>query len=248
MRTHRKRNRWLWAAAGATSLLLACGGQGAGELVGPAGQGPSDDGGADAQPADATTSSDDGPVFVFEAGAQAPTSFKCQPGTYRGCFDTKVAGFTTWNGALSITLVASDAGTTANCGGEGFDCTTSLTIAPGAQLAGQDAYGGSFAMNLSGALDCSPDAGPATLSGTLNGGYCYFATSCDPDAGLHIGGALTAIYGNSPPTLAGLNSVVDGGLSVCAITGDSGCVFAGAMGGNGWEAWLDAGTPDCGGF
>ena len=28
----------------------------------------------------------------------------------------------------------------------------------------------------------------------------------------------------------------------------SGCVFAGAMGGNGWEAWLDAGTPDCGGF
>ncbi|MGO9835298.1 MAG: hypothetical protein ACLP1X_13880 [Polyangiaceae bacterium] len=51
-----------------------------------------------------------------------------------------------------------------------------------------------------------------------------------------------------PPTLDGLNSTVDGGLSVCALDGGGGCAFAGAMGGNGWEAWLDAGTPDCAGF
>ncbi len=109
--------------------------------------------------------------------------------------------------------------------------------------------GGVFALNLSGSLDCTPDSGPPTLSGTLNGGYCLFATNCAPDAGLNVGGVLTATYANTPPTLNGLSSAVDGGLSVCALNANGGgCSFAGAMGGAGWEAWLDAGTPDCGGF
>jgi hypothetical protein len=93
----------------------------------------------------------------------------------------RIAGIATWSGALSITLVASDAGTTsAFCGGENFDRQTSLTIAPGAELAGKDSMGGAFALNLSGALDCTPDSGPPVLTGTLNGGYCFLATTCIP--------------------------------------------------------------------
>ncbi|MGO9835297.1 MAG: hypothetical protein ACLP1X_13875 [Polyangiaceae bacterium] len=175
-------NRSLWGVAGAAPLLLACGSNGNSGFPDSGVQGPSDDGSGNIQPEDATTSSSDGPVITFEAGAgtSPPATFKCQPGTYKGCFDTKVAGIATWSGALSITLVATDAGTVSKCGGENFDCYTSLTIAPGAQIAGKDDMGGSFALNLSGALDCTPDSGPPTLSGTLNGGYCFFRRHLRP--------------------------------------------------------------------
>jgi hypothetical protein len=109
--------------------------------------------------------------------------------------------------------------------------------------------GGAFALALSGSLDCTPDSGPPILSGTLNGGYCFLSSTCAPDAGLNVTGRVNAVYTNMPPALSGLNDVVDGGgLSVCANSGDGGCVFAGAMGGTGWQASLDAGAQDCSGF
>ena len=51
--------------------------------------------------------------------------------------------------------------------------TSTLEIADGGALDGSDMFGGGFFANLSGTLDCSPDAGPpfhltATLS---NGAY-----------------------------------------------------------------------------
>ena len=80
-----------------------------------------------------------------------------------------------WNGNLTIDLAAQKITMTSTSGGEipTTTATSTLEISDGGALDGSDMYGGGFFANLSGKLDCAPDAGPpyhltATLS---NGGY-----------------------------------------------------------------------------
>jgi hypothetical protein len=200
-----------------------------------------------------TSPSDASPTFVGVGSGGSPSSgiYNCQPGTYLGSFTTKVGPADSgvsifnfnWDGCLSITLTPSDAGVAVVGVGEnsGYE---RLTVAPGAQLSGRDQMGGSFTLDLTGSLDCMPATGLPTLTGTLNGGYCFGTTTCAPDAGLNVGGNLSATYGNTPPELTGDQG---GDLTVCAITGDASCLFPGADGT--WSAVLvsDAGAgPDCG--
>ena len=246
----------LWGAAVATWTALGCGGNGAnGFPVSGTGttndvDGSLSDGGS--LVADSMMSASDGsPVFVGGGHGDLSGMYNCQPGTYLGSFTTKVGATDSgasifnfnWDGCLSITLAPSDAGVTAAGVGENFGYQT-LTVAPGAQLSGRDQMGGSFTLDLTGSLDCKPANGPPTLTGTLNGGYCFGTATCAPDAGLNVGGNLSATYGNMPPELTGDQA---GDLTVCAITGDASCLFPGADGT--WSAALasDAGTvPDCG--
>jgi hypothetical protein len=182
------------------------------------------------------SASDGSPSFVGVGPGDSPSSgiYNCQPGTYLGSFTTKVgptdSGVSAfnfnWDGCLSITLAPSDAGVTVVGVGENSGYQT-LTVAPGAQLSGGDQMGGAFTLDLTGSLDCRPANGPPTLNGTLNGGYCFGTTTCAPDAGLNVGGSLSATYGNTPPALSGDQA---GDLTVCAITGDASCLFPGADG------------------
>jgi len=232
-------------------MLFACGTNGANGFPDSGSQTTNDsDGGL--QAVDPTIPPSDGSFVMLASGdSQPPGTYNCQPGTYRGTFTTKVGATDSgtslfnfnWNGCLSITLAPSDAGATKSGNGENFSYQA-LTVAPGAQLSGMDQMGGSFTLDLTGSLDCTPDSGPPTLSGKVNGGYCFGTATCSPDSGLNVGGSLSATYGNTPPALTGNQS---GDLTVCAINADGGCLFAGADGT--WSAALpsDAGSgSECG--
>jgi hypothetical protein len=232
-------------ALGCGALAVGCGGSGSEEFAdasGPSARtGSGDDAGASGD--DATVSGPDpGTLGQFapssvDAGTTVIQS-ACRPGVYQGTFMTYVGaggdGGTPglfsfmWNGSLSIDLTGKKVTMTSTThGGEGFTSTTSTTqfeIADGGALDGSDTFGGSFFANLSGELDCSPDAGPtfhlvATLSnGTYKDGFYQIA----------IIGNLTADYqeagASSPPML------VNGGIFVGGLNGDAGMPFASASG------------------
>jgi hypothetical protein len=232
----------------AALLLLGCGGSSS-PLLGNDGSGSSggshgSSGGAASGDTDATISGGgdtDAPVFgvgssTDDAGV-ITTQGACLPGTYQGQFMTYVGagadGGTAggpfsfmWNGNLAIDLSAQKITMTTTSGGEvpTTTSTTTLSIADGGALDGGDMYGGTFFANLSGTLDCDPDAGPpyhftATLS---NGGYknAFFT--------IPIVGNLTADYqagdAGAPPML------VDGQILVGGIFMDGGTPLSSASG------------------
>jgi hypothetical protein len=198
---------WKGGAAGATLLVAcaaaACGSGSTGFVtvgIGPAedaGDTGSNDGGTPAS--DATA----GKFFTGTDSSVAAAMFACQPGTYTGTFTTMVTsdagGLATlfsfnWTGALSITLVGEITTTTA-----GEFASSTLTIAPGAKLAGMDSMGGRFSADLSGQLDCPSKKLTATVA---NGSYNYFGSG---DAGgISMQGSMSATYDGTttPPALS----------------------------------------------
>jgi hypothetical protein len=188
------------------------------------------------------------PSLTDDAGIVTMQGF-CTPGVYEGKFMTYVGAggdggsagpFSfMWNGSLTLDLRAQKITMTSMTAGE-LPTTTStntLEIADGGALDGSDTMGGSFFANLSGKLDCSPDAGPpfhltATLS---NGGY-----SLGGFLQLAIVGTLTADYVEAgtltPPMLA------NGAILVGGVLTDGGAPFASARGT--WSAfWVSAPPP-----
>jgi hypothetical protein len=130
----------------------------------------------------------------------------CKPGTYAGTFTTTVTIpdggllsllFTiNWSGTLSITLQGKVDTTQA-----GEFSTTTLVIAPGAQLSGSDQYGGVFAGSISGQLDCPSRAFTGRID---NGTYANSALVLYGDGGtVTMTGSLTGMYDPSttPPAL-----------------------------------------------
>ena len=132
-----------------------------------------------------------------------------------------------WNGSLTIDLKSKKVTMISTGAGEipTTTSTTSLEIADGGALDGSDQIGGNFFANLSGNLDCSPDAGPpyrmtATLSdGTYKDG---------PFFQIAIIGNMTADYqeagAGTPPML------VNGSILVAGLLMDGGAPFASASG------------------
>ncbi|HEX3771137.1 MAG TPA: hypothetical protein VHV30_09750 [Polyangiaceae bacterium] len=189
----------------ALALLAACGGgrdttlAGGSSPAGADGGGPSSKAGPSPSP-DVDAGSMD--LFTGDDAAAAATSFDCKPGTYAGTFQTQVSsdagGLASlisfdFKGTLSITVV----GTTTQTNGE--VPTTTYSIAPGAKLAGIDqTFGGSYAADLTGQLDCAAK----TFTGMASDGvYSIFL-----DAGsLPMQGTLTGTYDDEggTPTLTG---------------------------------------------
>jgi hypothetical protein len=214
---------------GAAALAIGCG-SGASSGFDNAGDSSSNQTpSADASPGDATVSGNDGGFgLTFQQASEAGevTQGVCIPGVYQGQFtaypglgaDGGVEGgiFSyVWSGNLSLDLKAQKITMTVTTnGGEGLITTmstTSLEIAEGGTLDGSDMYGGSFIADLSGGLDCDPDAGPPyQLHVTLdNGMYSAFIAS------IHIVGDLTADYqapdAGTPPMLVN-GSILVGGV------------------------------------
>jgi hypothetical protein len=195
-------------AAASLVWLAACGGSSHGGFLSigdpSAAQG---DGDAAISDASTTVSSDDGGSgggAIFTSGDAAPAGvmFDCQPGTYSGMFTTMVTSDAggllslfsfNWTGNLSITLQ----GHVMNSG-TGEIPQPTLTIAPGAQLAGVDTMGGHFNAELSGQLDCPSKTLTATV---LNGTYSYFGDA----GGVSMQGTMSATYDGTgaKPTLTG---------------------------------------------
>jgi hypothetical protein len=232
-------------ALGCGALAFGCGGAGSADFADASDQSPrtgsGDDAGASGD--DATVSGPDpGTPGQFapskvEAGSTVIQS-ACAPGLYEGTFMTYVGAggdggsagpFSyMWNGTLSIDLTGKKVTMTSTTqGGEGFTSTTStteLSIADGGALDGSDMIGGSFFANLSGELDCSPDAGPTFhLAAELSNGSYKTAFYQ-----LAMVGNLTADYqeagASTPPML------VNGAILVGGLLGDSGAPFASASG------------------
>ncbi len=195
---------------GGASLALGCGGQGASGFPSPEGNGAPDDGGLGA-PDDASVASSDGAqsgAFFKSADASGippGVVFECRPGTYSGMFNTTVTNDAgglfslfsfNWTGSLSITLQGTVMTTSA---GE-FPSST-LTIAPGAKLAGKDMNGGNFTADLSGQLDCPSKAFSATIA---NGWYSYGVG----DAGVSMQGSMSATYdGTVTPVMLSMGAM-----------------------------------------
>jgi hypothetical protein len=243
----------LWAEALAAALALGCGGSGSHAFPDAAGSpsrtGSGDDGAPSIDNADATIDNGDAEVFAPTRTGDAGvivTQSVCAPGTYQGKFMTYVGSggdggspglFSfMWNGDLTIDLSAQKITMTSMTGGEipTTTSTSTLEIADGGALDGSDQIGGSFFANLSGTLDCSPDAGPPyRLTATLsNGSYSQGAFYTIP-----IIGHLTADYQEAgaatPPML------VNGGILVGGLLMDGGQPFASASGS--WSAtWVHA--------
>ena len=244
----------LCAMAPAAALALGCGGAGSnglGDTSGPPSGTGLDHGGASTGSPDATLSNsgdNDAQLFIPAATDDAGIvvqSGACTAGVYQGKFMTYVGAggdggapglFSfMWNGNLTIDLNAQKITMTSMTVGE-LPTTTSryaLEIADGGALDGSDTTGGSFFANLSGSLDCAPDAGPPyRLTATLsNGAYkqAFFSIA--------IIGNLTADYqeagAGTPPML------VNGGILVAGVLTDGGAPFASASGS--WTAtWVSA--------
>jgi hypothetical protein len=210
------------------TLASACAALGCGSAH-PAGWSSSPGDATDASSQGASTSGDDASTAAGDAGllvltsgdaAPAGVAFACEPGTYAGMFTTTVttdAGLFpsllsfNWMGNLSISLIGH---VSQGSNGEDFAAPT-LTIAPGAMLAGTDNFGGRFTAGLSGQLDCPSK----TLTGTLsNGQYDY-----PYDAGsITMVGTLSGAYDGTmtPPALtAGQIAVGSPMFSTLGATG-----------------------------
>jgi hypothetical protein len=214
------------------ALLVGCGGSSAGLLDDGDGSGNGTHGGGSSSGGpDATVfgGDDNGdPGFgggpAGGDGGAIMTQGACLPGLYKGQFMTYVGqgadgGSASdpfafmWNGNLAIDLAAQTVTMTTTSGGEVpvTTSTSTLVIADGGALDGGDMYGGNFFANLSGSLDCTPDAGPpyhftATLS---NGAYQSFFFT------IPIVGNLSADYqvgddAGTPPMLVNGQIVVGG--------------------------------------
>ena len=168
----------------------------------------------------ATTAEDAGTTGVFTSSDASPVVFDCKPGTYSGPFATMVtsdagglAALISFNvdGNLSITLQGRVTNT-----GAGEIPEPTLTIAPGAKLAGKDeTFGGYFNADLIGQLDCPTK----TLSVTLaNGTYDYFGDA----ASLSMQGSMSAIYDGTTttPTLSmGIMNISSSNLTSIGAAG-----------------------------
>jgi hypothetical protein len=212
-------------AAVSLALLVACGGSGKGGFLSIGDRSPAVQGDGDAAISDASTtvSSDDGSgggaIFTSSDAAPAGVMFDCQPGTYRGTFSTMVTSDAgglfslfsfNWTGNLSITLQ----GHVTNSG-TGEIPQPTLTIAPGAQLAGMDTMGGHFNAELSGQLDCPSKMLTATV---LNGTYNYFGDA----GGVSMQGTMSASYegtGAKPALTMGSLNLSSAQLSSLAALG-----------------------------
>jgi hypothetical protein len=225
------------AALATASWASGCGGSGGGALGGGSGGGtpgasPAHDAGS---PGDATAFAvEDGAGGFFQAlegdGGESVQSV-CTAGVYTGKFTTNVnsggpdaapSPFAfMWNGNVSIDLTARKVVITQN-GGEGNSTSTSvLEIAEGGVLEGGDMYGGVFSADMSGALDCAPDAGPPYhLTASLSSGIYMNAF-----LGIPIIGSLSADYQPSNPPM-----LVNGAMDITGEFGDSGTSFATATG------------------
>jgi hypothetical protein len=235
---------FLAAEALAAASMLGCGGSEPGFLAGPSQpSGPSSDGdGAiSSDNTDATTARDNTDAEVFappdigDAGAVV-TQGACAPGVYQGSFMTYTApggdggspGIFSfmWNGNLTIDLSAQKITMTSTTVGELPTTTSSSTleIADGGMLDGSDMLGGTFFADLSGKLDCSPDAGqPYHFTATFgNARYDSFFIK------IPLIGNLTADYqeagAGAPPML------INGSMLVAGLLMPGGQPFASASG------------------
>jgi hypothetical protein len=165
-----------------------------------------DDSGLGAPDDSSVAAGDGAPSGVFfksddASGIPPGVVFECRPGTYSGMFNTTVTNDAgglfslfsfNWTGSLSITL---EGMVTTTSAGE-FPSST-LTIAPGAKLAGKDSMGGMFTADLSGQLDCPSK----TLSATIANGFYSYGVG---DAGVSMQGSMSATYDGTvtPPMLS----------------------------------------------
>jgi len=197
--------RAAWAALSSgfvavISLVVACGGHGTTGFSSPGSGGSS---GGDASRAESSDADPASEVFTSGDANGLPSGlvFDCQPGTYAGKFTTMVTSDAgglfalfnySWSGNLSITLQGAVTHTST-----GEIPQPTLTIAPGAKLAGMDANGIAFNADLSGQLDCPSKTLNATVA---NGTYGAVGDA----GGIAMQGTLTATYdgASSPPTLA----------------------------------------------
>ena len=241
-----------WVAILSIALGVGCGGGRQGLIL--------DDGGADFG-ADAGSTIEDatvsgagaasGGVFTnsgVDAAAVFVQSGPCAAGVYQGPFMTYIgvgadggsAGpFAPMdNGTLTI-ILSGERVTMVSMGGGELPTTTSTTTldsADGGTLDGSDSLGGHFFANLTGKLDCSPDAGPpyhfrATWSN---------ASYSDPVITLPLVGHLTADYQEAGATAAPMlvnGSIFGGGVFGGAFATDGGQPFASGSGT--WSAtWI----------
>lgn len=127
-----------------------------------------------------------------EASADLPVE-RCLPGTYAGRYECTVSflgfPFFPWSGDLTLVLEQ----------GEGFDDPEfpTLTVAPGAMLAGMDTIGGTFSGRLEGELDCrTGELSGALVGASYVGGGGTFSVAFDGDLsafyepGLLVAGAM----------------------------------------------------------
>jgi hypothetical protein len=243
-------------AVSAVTLALGCGSSGSRNFDDtnppPSSRGP----GASASSADlpdATLSNGDTDARLFmpaatdDDGGIVIQSGACTGGVYQGKFMTYIGAGTDggasgglfsfmWNGNLTIDLAAQKITMTSMTGGElpTTTSTSTLEIADGGALDGSDPYGGHFFANLSGSLDCAPDAGPPyRLTATLSNGSFNFSSLISID----IIGHLTADYQEAgvgtPPML------VNGQILIAGIATDGGTPSSSASGS--WTAtWVSA--------
>jgi hypothetical protein len=219
------------SALGLVSVAAACGSPG--QSFRGLGPGETGDGGAPRNEPGTTSDAsiggggdDSGGAFAGSDDGGAPAATNCQPGTYTGMFNTQVTNdagllfslFTVaWSGKLTIVL----RGQTSSVGGE--IPTSTLTIAPGAQLNGMDSYMGTFIGNLSGQLDCTT----RQLTGTLsNAEYLFFSSDAST---LALSGTLSGTYDDE-----GGAPVISGALTISSpMASGSGAAAAGT-----WTATL----------
>jgi hypothetical protein len=187
----------------AAAMAAACGGAkdsgfttvGGGASAEAGGGGSAEDDGSSMGP------DDSGSGAVFTSAEAASVAFDCQPGTYTGMYKTTVTSdagglfslFTYgWGGNLSITLE----GMVTNTGAGEIPLPT-LTIAPGAKLAGVDQMGVMFEADLSGQLDCPSKKLTVAITNGLYGGI-------GDAGGIPMSGTMTATYDGTttPPTLS----------------------------------------------
>jgi hypothetical protein len=219
---------WMSGCGGSGS-----GGFGAGGGDGPSGAGLAQDAGGSADATVFSSGTGDGGGFfqALEGDGGESVQSVCTAGLYKGTFTTSVnAGngdaapslFSfMWNGNVNIDLAARKVVIVQN-GGEGnLASTSTLEIAEGGMLEGGDMYGGVFSADMSGALDCAPDAGPPYhLTASLSDGV--YSNSF---LGIPITGSLSADYQPSNPPM-----LVDGMMEITGHFNDSGANNATAIG------------------
>jgi hypothetical protein len=176
-----------------------------------------------------------GPSALDDAGVVVQSG-ACAAGVYQGPFMTYVGvggeggapspfGFM-WNGSLTIDLSAQKITMTSTTVGELPTTTLSSTleIADGGALDGGDTMGGTFFANLSGTLDCAPDAGPPYhFTATLHDGLYKL-----PYYQVAMIGDLTADYQEAGVSAAPM--LVNGHILVGGVYTDGGPAFASASG------------------
>ena len=234
-------------------FIGACGGNRSnafGDGGSPPSSGQPDDGGP-ATGRDATFSTGrDNDAELFMPGATNDAGVVVQPGAcaagvYQGKFMTYTGvggeGGTPgpfafmWNGDLTIDLTAQKITMTSMTAGELSTTisTTTLEIADGGALDGGDTFGGHFFANLSGSLNCAPDAGPPyRLTATLTNGDYALPVFSSLIIG-HLGADYQEAGAGTPAML------VNGDILVAGVATDGGAPYASASGT--WTAtWVSA--------